>query len=105
MENLQKQFYEACELVNIQAITTRTAAKIMSVVMGMGNNEQLIYNEKCFTDIEYIKRHFNIEGGKRPDEKFVKMFQEYAHDIQSHDFIPQWASKLFSERYNIKLYR
>ena len=105
MENLQKQFYEACESVGIQALTTRTAAKIMAVVVELGNNEHLIYNKKCFTDIEYIKRQFNLEGGKRPDAGFVSEYKDYVWDIQSHDFIPQWASKLFMERYNIKLFK
>lgn len=107
-ENLRKQWNEACLQAGIESISAQKAAKIMAVLMILGNNEAMVMNHHFTTDVEYIQKRFNIGGGLIPDATFVLHFKEYAYDLKEADrqgFIPQWAEKLFMEDYEIKLYR
>lgn len=107
-ENLRKQWNEACLQAGIESISAQKAAKIMAVLMTLGNNEDMVMNHHFTADCEYIQKRFHINGGEIPDQTFVAYFKEYANDLKEADrqgFIPQWAEKLFMEDYEIKLYR
>lgn len=107
-ENLRKQWNEACLQFGIESISVQKAAKIMAVLMILGNNEAMVMNQHFIADCEYIQKRFHINGGETPDRCFAEYLKEYVADLKEADrkgFIPQWAEKLFMQDYEIKLYR
>lgn len=44
-EDLRKQWNEACLSVGIDSISPSKAAKIMAVLMHLGNNEAMVMNQ------------------------------------------------------------
>ena len=106
-ENLRKQWNDACLQTGIESISVQKAAKIMAVLMLLGNNEAMVMNQHFTADVEYIQKRFNIGGGLIPDPVFVENFRTYKKDLEEslkQQFIPQWANNLFIEDYEIKLY-
>lgn len=106
-ENLRQQWNDACLQVGIDSISAQKAAKIMAVLMVLGNNEAMVMNKHFTADCEYIQKRYNIGGGLVPDPTFVAYFREYVADLESAEaqgFCPQWAEKLFREDYEMKLY-
>ena len=113
---LQRDWLEACEQVGIPAITTDTSAKIMAIMyVHGGGEEEMVLNQKFVNDVKYIQRRFHIEGGEIPDETFVKTMQHYVRELEqylaeckkinkSDTQIPEWAHKLMSDRYGMKLH-
>ena len=76
--------------------------------MILGNNEAMVMNQHFYADCKYIQRRFGVSGGSVPDKVFAEFFKEYTTDLKEADrqgFIPQWATKLFKEDYEITLYR
>lgn len=107
-ENLRRQWNEACLQVGLESISVQKSAKIMAVLMVLGNNEAMVMNQHFVADCEYIQKRFHINGGETPDATFAEYLKEYVADLQEADrqeFIPQWAEKLFMEDYEIKLFR
>ena len=107
-ENLRRQWNEACLQTGIESISVQKPAKIMAVLMVLGNNEAMVMNQHFVADSEYIQKRFRINGGEVPDATFAEYLKEYVADLQEADrqgFIPQWAEKLFMEDYEIKLYK
>lgn len=102
VHQLQEQTIAAFESVGLPYMTLHTAAKIMAVLYKYGNNEQMVLNKKFTLDCEYIQRRFHIQGGETPDADFAEALKEYVS--QCGDEIPQWATELFKDRYNIKLF-
>ena len=73
-----------------------------------GNNEAVVMNQHFVADCEYIQQRFRIRGGEVPDNVFAEYLREYITDLKEADrqgFIPQWATRLFREDYEIILYR
>lgn len=106
-ENLRKQWNDACLQAGIESISPQKAAKIMAVLMLLGNNEAMVMNNHFTADVEYIQKRFSIGAGLIPDPVFVESFKIYTKDLESsikQQFIPQWATKLFMDDYEIKLY-
>lgn len=106
MNNLRQQWNDACLSVGINSISPQKAAKIAAVLMHLGNNEAMVMNAHFTADCEYIKKRYNLEGGEVPDHTFVEYLKEYEKDLceaLDKDFIPQWATHLFQQDYEIKL--
>lgn len=104
---MRKQWNNACLSAGIDSISPSKSAKIMAVLMHLGNNEAMVMNQHFIADVYYIKERYNLDGGLIPDATFVEYFKEYEKDLRealAKDFIPQWAERLFSEDYEIKLW-
>lgn len=113
---LQRDWLEACEQMGIPAITTDTSARIMAIVyVHGGGEEEMVLNQKFVNDVKYIQRRFHINGGEVPDETFVMTMQHYVRELEdylkecqrtnkSDTQIPDWAHKLMTDRYGMKLH-
>ena len=107
MSGMRKQWNDACLSAEIDSISPSKSAKIMAVLMHLGNNEAMVMNQHFIADVYYIKERYKLDGGLIPDATFVEYFKEYEKDLRealSKGFIPQWAEKLFREDYEIKLW-
>lgn len=103
MTDLRKQWNEACLQLGIPALTTKTSAKIMAILMHYGNNEAMTHSPHFIADCEYISKRYRISGGDVPDLEFVAEFQEIEQELRRLDTPPQWAIKLMKEMYNITI--
>lgn len=107
MSNLRKQWNDACLSAGIPSLTTDTCAKIMSVLLVWGgDNEAFTHNTKLMADCEYIKQQQNIGGALIVNSEFAEKLKFYTKDLEKHemqDKKPQWAIDLFKQMYNIKL--
>ena len=117
--NLYKDWLSAFESVGINAISKDTAARILAVTYVHGNNEALVHNQKYVLEIKHIQKMFGIEGGGTPPPEMVDLIKEYVRELEQyandHDndndkgeaifktHAPEWAHKLFQDRYGIKL--
>lgn len=107
MENLRKQWNDACLSVGINSISPQKSAKIMAVLMHLGNNEAMVMNQHFIADVYYIQQRYKLQGGEVPDAEFVEYFKVYEQELKKtldNNIIPQWAEKLFKEDYDIKLW-
>ena len=105
--NFRKQWNDTCLSAGIDSISPQKSAKIMAVLMHLGNNEAMVMNQHFLADCIYIKQRYKLEGRQTPDRIFVEYFKEYEYDLKEalgKGFVPQWASKLFEKEYQIKLY-
>ena len=115
-----KQWLEACREVDIPAITTDTAARIMAVLMENGNNEAMTHDRKFLDDVAYIQQRFHIHDMGVADGEFATLLRKYIKELQDYyeahkeeripdqgkgikPVVPQWAKDLFLQRYNMKL--
>ena len=122
METLKDLWNNACLSADIPAISIDTCARIFAVLYVHGNNEDFVYNKSFLSDIEYIKERFNVYGTGIPDANFVVLLKKYVKELEDYiklqkeeneetpenkaifkSQIPNWALKLFHERYSIKL--
>ena len=78
-------------------------ARILAVVCVYGNNEFMIYNPKCVEEIAHIQRAYHIQGGETPDAEIVPLIRKYVKELERAKKSPEWAKKLFKDRYGIKL--
>ena len=78
-----------------------------------------MYNDKYLQDIHHIQQMYHVEGGESPDAELVELIQQYVKELEQyrdeHDNdknesgavfqnkAPEWAHKLFNEKYGIKL--
>ena len=81
-----------------------------------GGEEEMVLNQKFVNDVQYIQRRFHIQGGEVPDAEFVGIMQEYVRSLEVYmkenrrdpkhgdSSIPDWAHKLMSDRYGMKLH-
>ena len=107
MENLRKQWNDACLSAGINSISPQKSAKIMAVLMHLGNNEAMVMNQHFIADVYYIQQRYKLQGGEIPDAEFVEYFKVYEQELKKsldNNIIPQWAEKLFKEDYDIKLW-
>lgn len=98
-----------------------------------GGHEEMVMNRKFTNEMRYIQRRYGIEGGQRPDPQVVNLIQHYVTELEQYDgqhrpaeatcsrkdatsdglcptvspsgttTAPEWAVKLFRDRYGIKL--
>lgn len=117
--NLYKEWLSAFESVGINAISRDTAARILAVTYVHGNNEELVHNQKYVLDIKHIQKMFGIEGCCTPPTEMVDLIKDYVNELEQYandhandndkgeaifkTQAPEWAHKLFQDRYGIKL--
>ena len=121
-EKLQQDWLNACLAADIPAVTRDTAARLMAVLyVHGGGHEEMVMNRKFTNEMRYIQRRYGIEGGQRPDAEVVSLIQHYVRELEQYegehgngsdtdadgskvmDSAPEWAVRLFRDRYGIKL--
>lgn len=116
---LYKDWLGAFASIDTPAISCDTAARILAVVYVHGNNEAFVYNKKFLSDVEHIKQMYHVDGGESPDARIVMLIKQYTKELEDyyqqhkddkvegdaifHNHAPEWAKKLFIERYGVKL--
>lgn len=99
-----KRWLHDCLTIGMPAISLDTSARILAIVCVLGNNENMVMSPKCRADLEYIQKRFGIDGGETPDRDIIAPLKEYISELEKSKEVPQWADKIFKERYGIKLY-
>jgi hypothetical protein len=115
---IYQQWLESCRKVNIPAISTDTAARLMAVLMEYGNNEGFTYNQKFLADKEYIQHRFGLIEMRTPEAHFHSLLKKYVKELQNYqeahkldetdkehpyrNMAPDWAPQLLKDRYNMK---
>lgn len=111
MNNLYQQMMYAASQVGLNVIGKWTAARILFIVYAYGGSrEQFSLSPKFLTDIDYIQKAYNFEGGETPDVEvcqYIKQLKEenptdIAGDTNTGE-IPDWADKFCKERYGFGL--
>lgn len=116
---LYRDWLGAFAAIGTPAIGRDTAARILAVTYVHGNNEALVYNSKYLQDIHHIEKIYHVEGGESPDADLAMLIKQYVCELEQyrdeHDNdpnesgavfqnkAPEWARKLFMEKYGIKL--
>lgn len=115
---LYKDWLGAFAAIGTPAIGRDTAARILAVTYVHGNNEALVYNDKYLQDIYHIQQMYHVEGGESPDAELVELIQQYVKELEQYrddhangptgeavfrNHAPEWAHKLFMDRFGIKL--
>lgn len=116
---LYRDWLGAFAAIGTPTIGRDTAARILAVTYVHGNNEALVYNSKYLQDIHHIEKMYHVEGGESPDADLVMLIKQYVNELEQyrdeHDNdpnesgavfqnkAPEWARKLFMEKYGIKL--
>ncbi len=117
MENIIKLWNEALYSAGIHSISTDTSARIMAVLYVHGNNEAFTFNDHFLSDMHYIEERFNLYGTGIPPIEFIELTKKYVKELEAYneehkneqegcvfsDGKPEWAKKLFFERYKIKI--
>lgn len=91
----------------LPAISVDTAVRILAVVCVLGNNEFIVLSPKVRADLKYIQKRFHIQGGEIPSTEIVMPLKKYVSELDvlaKQNKKPEWADKLFQERYGIKLF-
>ena len=118
-DELYKDWLGAFASIGTPAISRDTAARILAVVYLHGNNEAFVYNRKFLSEIDHIKQMYHVDGGESPDAELVVLIRKYTRELEDyyqqnkdrqtdsgavfHSPAPEWARKLFMERYGIKI--
>lgn len=115
---LYKDWLEAFAAIGTPAIGRDTAARILAVTYVHGNNEALVMNKKYIQEVEHIQQMYHIHGAGTPDAEIVELIKQYVKELEQcrdeHDndpssdavfknHAPEWAHKLFNERFGVKL--
>ena len=116
---LYRDWLGAFAAIGTPTIGRDTAARILAVTYVHGNNEALVYNSKYLQAIHHIEKMYHVEGGESPDADLVMLIKQYVSELEQyrdeHDNdlnesgavfqnkTPEWARKLFMEKYGIKL--
>lgn len=119
IQELYRDWLGAFEAIGTPAISRDTAARILAVTYVHGNNEALTHNTKYMQDIRHIQQMYHVEGGESSDADLVMLIKQYVSELvqyrDEHDNdpnesgavfqnkAPEWARKLFADRYGIKL--
>ena len=116
--DLYKDWLGAFASIGTPAISRDTAARVLAVTYVHGNNEALVYCKKYLSEVEHIQKMYRVEGGESPDAELVELIQQYVKELEQYrddhpndptgevvfrNHAPEWAHKLFMERYEIKL--
>ena len=115
---LYKDWLGAFAAIGTPAIGRDTAARILAVTYVHGNNEALTMNRKYLQEIEHIQQMYHIHGAGTPDAEIIPLIQQYIKELEQYrelhsndhtddvvfrNHAPEWAHKLFAERFGIKL--
>lgn len=116
---LYRDWLGAFAAIDTPVIGRDTAARILAVTYVHGNNEALVYNSKYLQDVHHIEKMYHVEGGESPDADLVMLTKQYVSELEQyrdeHDNdvnesgavfqnkAPEWARRLFANRYGIKL--
>jgi hypothetical protein len=116
---LYKDWLGAFATIGMPAISRDTAARILAVTYVNGNNEAFVYNEKYLHDIHHIQQMYHVDGGESPNAELVVLIQQYVNELEAYrdqhandpnecgavfqNKAPEWAQKLFKDKYGIKL--
>lgn len=79
-----RKWLESCKQVNLPAITTDTAARLMAVLYEYGNNEGFTYNQKFLADKEYIQDKFGLREMNTPEPHFHALLKAYIKELQDY---------------------
>lgn len=109
--NFYSSMLQTALSAELPIISTDTAARILSVIYIYGNNEAYAMSPKLKCDLRYIQSRFSIRGGDVPDGDFADTLRWYIDELKQYDAnrrksgkpYPEWAERLFRDRYNIKL--
>lgn len=118
-DKLRKDWLSAFTSIGIPAVSRDTAARILAVVYVHGNNEALVCNKKFLEEIDHIKQMYHVDGGESPDAEIVVLIKQYVEELEQYcdehandkssseavfrNHAPEWAHRLFLERFGIKL--
>lgn len=116
---LYRDWLGAFAAIGTPAIGRDTAARILAVTYVHGNNEAFVYNDKYLQDIHHIEKMYHVEGAESPDADLAMLIKQYVCELEQyrdeHDNdpnesgavfqnkAPEWARKLFMDKYGIKL--
>lgn len=116
--NTYCKWLESCRQVNLPAITTDTAARLMAVLYEYGNNEGFTLSQKFLAEKDYIQDRFGLKEMCTPEPKFHRLLRQYIKELQTYQethrndpkdevhpyrsLAPDWAPQILKERYNIK---
>lgn len=116
--NIYREWLDSCRQMNLPAISTDMAARLMAVLHEYGNNEGFTYNRKFLADMEYIQNRFGLREMCTPEPKFHTLLRQYIRELQDYQeahkhepkdeahpyrsLTPDWAPQLLKERYNMK---
>lgn len=116
---LYRDWLGAFAAIGTPALGRDLAARILAVTYVHGNNEALVYNSKYLQDIHHIEKMYHVEGGESPDADLVMLIKQYVSELEQcrdehgndpnesgavfQNKAPEWARKLFMEKYGIKL--
>lgn len=106
---LMEATYNTALQAGIPVISLDNAARILAVLYVHGNNEFMVHSDKFHVEINYLQKRFKIDGGEVPDKSIIPKLRQYIEELemfeQTHPELryPEWADKLFRERYGFKL--
>lgn len=117
--DLYKDWLGVFASIGTPAISRDTAARILAVVYLHGNNEAFVLNKKFISEIEHIQEMYHVSGGESPDVELIELIKHYTKELEDYyqqhkdepsesgavfrSPAPEWARKLFMERFGIKL--
>lgn len=82
-------------------------ARAIAIVYECGESEAITHSYKLMAEVQFAQEKYHIQGGEKPDAKFIQLVQRYIREIEVHqdqlDGFPDWAHILMKERYGIKL--
>lgn len=101
--------YESALKVGLPIISMDNSARILAVLYVHGNNEFMVHSDKFNVERDYIQKRFKIEGGEKPDPIIIPRLKQYIKELEAFEKeypdqrYPEWADKLFRERYGFRL--
>lgn len=117
--DLYRDWLDAFDKIDVNVISMDTSARILAVTYVHGNNEALVHNQKYVLEIKHIQKRFGIDGCGTPPPEMVDLIKEYVKELEQYandhandndkgeaifkTHAPEWAHKLFQDRYGIKL--
>lgn len=104
MEDLKRQWNDACKAFGLIAIGRDTAAKLLAIVYVLGGErEAFVFNVKINADLNYICDVYGFRGGDTPDRRVAESLKKYVIELERcGENYPNWAIDMM-KRYNIIL--
>lgn len=100
-----RRWLESFRQLGLSAISTDTSARILAVAHSLGNNEVMVLCPQLRADLDYMQKRFGIDEGETPKAEIIAPLKRYINELESSETVPEWADKLFKERYGIKIYK
>lgn len=98
---LYEQWLEAFSNVGINAISNDTCAKLLAILYVFGGGQEFfVFNKKCFAEVKYAQKLFNIGGTCIPTVQGIELIQMYVKDLEEQQEPKQWAKDFIKDRYN-----